>query len=65
MRIAFLFIIALVTSGCSNRAVYENMQMYERNKCSNVPLSEYNECMEATRKPYDEYEREYNDSAND
>ena len=54
------FSIIMFVTGCSNRAVYENMQLYEQNQCSKVPPSEYRACREAaTSKPYHEYEREY------
>ncbi len=64
MKTIFFFTIVLFLTGCSNRAVYENIQMHERSKCSKVSPSEYRECREATYKPYSEYEREYNDSIN-
>lgn len=65
MKTILFFTIFLFFVGCSNRAVYNNLQMYERSKCSKVPPSEYQKCRdEAYNKPYDEYEREYNNSMN-
>ena len=51
-----LFIVLL--AGCSNRAVYENIQHQNRQDCQTLPPSQYDECMEAASKRYDEYKRE-------
>jgi hypothetical protein len=60
MKTLLFFCTTILVTGCSNRAVYENMQLYEQNQCSKVPPSEYRECREAAKsKPYHEYEREY------
>lgn len=64
MKTILFFMVIIFITGCSNRAVYENIQMHERSKCSKVPPSEYQKCREATYKPYSEYEREYNNSMN-
>jgi hypothetical protein len=60
MKTIFFFLIIISVTGCSNRSVYESMQLYEQNKCSKVPPSEYRECRDAAvSKSYHEYEREY------
>lgn len=56
----FLFCIGLlaVTSGCSTRAVYDNVRINQRNDCADQPPSVYFECLEHANKSYEEYERE-------
>ncbi|WP_201022630.1 hypothetical protein [Thiomicrospira sp. XS5] len=49
-----LFILA----GCSHQAVYDNIQHNNRNSCYKKPPSQYDACMKAANKPYDQYERE-------
>lgn len=58
MRILAILLIAFSLVGCSNRAVYENIQINQRNDCVKVPPPEYDACMERANKSYGEYERE-------
>lgn len=51
-------VIALLLTGCSNQAVYDNIQHNNRKACDKVPASQYEACIERTGKPYEEYERE-------
>ena len=45
-------------AGCSNRGVYEGIQVSNRNECFKLPPSpQYDECMENANISYDEYER--------
>jgi hypothetical protein len=55
---ATLFFALLVLSSCSNRGVYEGIQASNRNECSKLPPSQYDECMEKANKSFTEYERE-------
>ena len=55
--------IILVTAsvflpGCSARAVYDNIQQNNQQDCARVPPSEYDACMAAASKTYEEYQRE-------
>lgn len=45
-------------AGCSNKAIYDNAQLDQRNKCIKEPPPTYSECVERTKKSYEEYERE-------
>lgn len=54
MIILAIFAIA----GCSNKAVYDNIQLNNRNECSKVPPPQYERCMERANQSYDDYERE-------
>lgn len=56
-KLSVLVVISLFI-GCSNKAVYENIQLNNRNECNKVPPSQYEECIERASKPYEEYERE-------
>lgn len=58
MKSVLIMGLLIVVAGCSNRAVYENIQMNKKHECQQVPLSEYDRCMEGVEKSYDEYERE-------
>ena len=50
--------ILLVVAACSNKAVYENFRIHQRNECLMGPPSGYEECMEGQNKSYEEYQRE-------
>ena len=58
MKIYLVILIALLVGACSNKAVYDNFQLNNRNDCAKLPPSQYEECMERASKSYDEYERE-------
>ncbi|WP_235937536.1 hypothetical protein [Marinobacter caseinilyticus] len=58
MKAIGMLMVLLSVGGCSHRAVYENIQINNRNDCSKRPPSEYAACMERASKSYDEYERE-------
>lgn len=50
--------LSLIIVGCSNRAVYENIQLNNRRACNDVPASQYDECIERASKTYEEYKME-------
>ncbi|HHJ21229.1 MAG TPA: hypothetical protein ENJ84_15600 [Gammaproteobacteria bacterium] len=52
-----LAVIALLT-GCSNKAIYENIQLNNRNDCIKLPQSQYEDCVRSANKSYEEYEQE-------
>lgn len=56
--VALVLVMLTLVAGCTNRAIYDNIQLDNRRQCVEVPPSQYDECMEATSKPYDEYKRE-------
>ena len=58
MRVIPLFLVFFVLVGCSNRGTYGGIQTGNRNECSKLPPSQYDECMENASKSYDEYDRE-------
>lgn len=58
MKNVFILALLLAVSGCSNRAVYENFQINQRNRCLEGPQAAYEECMEGTDKSFEEFEQE-------
>jgi len=55
----FLMVLAMISvAGCSNKAIYDNLRLDQRNQCVKEPPSTYFECIERTNKSYEEYERE-------
>jgi hypothetical protein len=54
----FLFLVLIILCGCSYRGAYEGIQARNRNECSKLPPSQYDECMRKANKSYDDYERE-------
>ncbi len=57
-----VLVLPLLFVGCSNKAIYDNIQLNNRNECNKVPPSQYDECIERASKTYEEYERERNDT---
>ena len=58
-----LFTAAILLCACSEKAVYDNIQLNNRLQCDKVPLSEYDDCMSRAGKPYEDYERERQEAA--
>lgn len=54
-----LLLVALTAlCGCSNRAVYDNLQINQRQQCAQLPPTESEKCMRNTGKSYPDYARE-------
>lgn len=53
-----ILMVLLGATACSNRAVYENMRIHQRNECLKEPSPRYEECIERENKSYEEYRRE-------
>lgn len=59
--IRVLVVVAtIVLSGCSSRAVYDNIQINKRNQCAKYPptSTQYQECMKGVDKSYEQYQRD-------
>ncbi|WP_415038896.1 hypothetical protein [Alcanivorax sp.] len=63
MKGVLLFTAAILLCACSEKAVYDNIQLNNRLQCDKVPLSEYDDCMSRASKPYEDYERERQEAA--
>ncbi len=57
-NILILFLLFFCV-GCSNKEIYDNIQINNRNECNKMPPSQYKSCIEQTSKPYREYEKEH------
>jgi len=57
MKIYLVTVVVLLIVACSNKAIYDNIKLNNRNDCAKLPQSQYDECMERANKSYDEYER--------
>jgi hypothetical protein len=58
MKALLMLLAHILVAGCSNKAVYDNLQHNQRLRCEQLPLSEYERCMRNTDKSFEEYERE-------
>lgn len=58
MKSLLVFSIIFLVAGCSNKAVYENLQHNQRLHCEQLPISEYERCMRDAEKSYEQYEKE-------
>lgn len=58
MKIILTTLALLLVAGCSNKATYQNLQINQRNKCLELPQSQYDECMKGAEKSYEQYEKE-------
>lgn len=54
-----LIVLVLISfAGCSNKVIYDNLRLNQRQKCVEEPQSTYVECIKRTNKPYEDYESE-------
>ncbi|HDZ08320.1 hypothetical protein [Pseudohongiella sp.] len=56
--VLLLVAVALNAGACSNRAVYDNLRVHQRQECGDQPMSSYEQCLERTRQTYEAYKRE-------
>lgn len=57
-RLSVIALAALSVAGCSQRAVYDNIQLNQRHQCERGPPAVYEDCIEGVSRPYDQYARE-------
>lgn len=58
MRLILVFLACALVVGCSNRAVYDNIQLNQQNECFKLPPSQREDCLDSIDKSYDEYRKE-------
>jgi hypothetical protein len=58
LKLTIGIVILFQFVACSNKAVYDNIKLNNRQECVKLPPSQYDECMENTQKSYEEYNRE-------
>lgn len=56
-EVCFIFISVFILD-CSNKSIYGNIQSQNQKKCAKLTLSQYNEYIESSSKPYKDYKRE-------
>lgn len=44
-------------TGCSNKAIYDNLQLHRRNECLKEPPPTQDTCIDRTKVPYEDYQR--------
>ncbi|MES1945635.1 hypothetical protein PC39_16011 [Salinisphaera sp. PC39] len=57
-RTLLVLLAAFSVFGCGKKAVYDNVQIHNRQQCARLPPSQYEDCMEDAEKTYEEYRRE-------
>lgn len=53
-----VLILVLGVAGCSNKGIYDNLRIHQRNKCLEEPPPASVECLQRTNKSFEEYQRE-------
>jgi len=63
-KFILIAIFSFICSGCSNKQLYQSGQDYQKSKCTEKAISEqqHNDCINADKKTYQEYEKERKDS---
>ncbi|SNY49559.1 hypothetical protein SAMN06297280_1461 [Arsukibacterium tuosuense] len=59
-----LAVVLVAVSGCSNKAIYQNLQLNKKQECRRLPVTEYDECMRGMEQSYEEYERQRKQTTN-
>lgn len=65
MRTILLLFALVSICACSKRAIYDNLQMQQRERCSRVPPGQYDDCIRQAGMSYDQYERERRSAGGD
>jgi hypothetical protein len=53
-----MILVLICSAGCSNKVMYDNLRLNQRQKCVEEPRPTYVECVKRTNKSYEDYERE-------
>ena len=57
-RLVFCIVVALLTTGCSNRAIYNSVQLNNTQRCQELPIPQQTACQAQYQTSFDEYQRE-------
>lgn len=57
-RAIYILIIVSFLCGCSNRAIYDNLLLHERNQCLKDSVTRHEKCIFDQEKSYEEYKKE-------
>lgn len=58
IKICLIPLIIIFLAACSNKAIYDNIQLNNRKDCVKLPHSQYEKCMGKINMSYKEYEKE-------
>ena len=58
LRFVVVLLVGCAIFGCTNRGMYESIQMSQKRECDPLPPAEYERCIEQYEKDYDEYQRD-------
>jgi len=58
MKIYLVVFIILLIGACSSRAIYDGFQYSNRNDCTKLLQTQYEECIDRANMPFEEYEME-------
>ena len=53
-----MILMTLLISACSNKAIYDGLQYSNRNDCTKLPQTQYEECLQRADMSFHEYEME-------
>ena len=56
--IAFVLLLSLLATSCSNQALFESIQIDHRQRCETIPISQQAACVAQYQTSYEEYRRE-------
>lgn len=52
----YLLLISCVLSACNSAAIYESNRQSQQTKCRELPISQYEECMQQFKENYQHYQ---------
>ena len=59
MKHTLIIILITIVTGCSFNQAYQGMKQYQINQCQQLTSSsEYNDCMQQTKKTFNEYNKD-------
>ena len=56
-NLLIISVISVLNISCSNQQIFESLKKRQEVLCQQVPASEYEECMENTKREYEEYDK--------
>lgn len=58
IELSCVLVVHTLLLGCSNREIYDAIQMNQWQECQRLPPAQYEDCMESLGGSYDSYELE-------
>ncbi|PHR81074.1 MAG: hypothetical protein COA59_16430 [Colwellia sp.] len=65
-KVLFIILFSFILVGCSNKQLYQAGQDFQKSKCVEKSVSEqqHNDCLNADKKTYEEYDKDRKDTIN-